>query len=173
MRQTNVYFTHKVKKNMEKQLYTCQFCQKEFEPTRRKAQKFCTATCRSKNHHHKHKKVDNTSYAKISENDKNLEKNKSPIEEMSVAGVGNAAFGTLIADATTAIAKKAFIPIENYPATKKDIQELKDLINSRYFEVHNISLDLYGRRAYFDMSTNKIVYYSEQLKQFELPQFDL
>ena len=66
-----------------------------------------------------------------------------------------------------------FIPNENKGATKGDIQELKKLINTRYFEVHNISPDPYGKKAYFDISTSKILYYDEYHKTFELPQYNL
>ena len=158
---------------MEKHLYICKFCQKEFKPTRRKAQKFCSATCRSKNHHHKNKVAAKTSKEIVTETFKEPEKNKIAIDKLSTAGVGNAALGTLAANTATALAKQIFVSENNKPATKGDIQELKDLINTRYFEVHNVSPDPYGNKAYFDMSTNKIVYYNEQLQQFELPQFNL
>ena len=143
---------------MEKQLYTCQFCKNEFIPTRRKAQKFCSATCRSKNHHHKNKKIITTKNEKLVEGSESEEKNKIEIEKMSVSGVGNAALGTLAGNAATALAKKMFISKENEPATKRDIQELKNLINTRYFLVHNLSNDSFGRFPYFDIKTSNIVY---------------
>ena len=87
--------------------------------------------------------------------------------------VGNGGWGTLLAYTATAFAKKAFIPLENKPATKKDIKDIKDLINTRYFEVHNISPDYCGRVVYFDMSTSKIVYFNEQQNRFELPVVNL
>ena len=158
---------------MEKYLYICKFCQKEFEPTRRKAQKFCSATCRSKNHHHKNIITNKTSKEIEPKTFKKPEKNKIVIEKMSPAAVGNAVLGNLAANAVTAVAKEVFVSEKNKPATKGDIQELKDLINTRYFEVHNIKPDPWGRKAYFDLSTNKIVYYNEHLQQFELPQFNL
>ena len=158
---------------MEKHLYICKFCQKKFEPKRRKAQKFCSATCRSKNYNHKHKVVDKTLNEEISETISAKEINKNSIEKMSASGVGNAALGTLVANTATALAKEIFVSENNKPATKGDIQELKQLINTRYFEVHNVSPDPYGNIAYFDMSTTKIVYYNEHLQRFELPQFNL
>ncbi|MBT8317787.1 MAG: hypothetical protein HKP59_09165 [Lutibacter sp.] len=156
---------------MEKHLYICEFCQKEFEPTRRKVQKFCSATCRSKNHHHKNKMTNSTSKPVLS--DTLNEPKKNTIEKISISGVGNAALGTLAANTATAFAKEIFATENNKPATKKDIQELKDLINTRYFEVNNMSTDAFGNKPYFDLSTNKIVYYNEQLQRFELPFMDV
>ena len=158
---------------MEKHLYICKFCQNEFKPTRRKAQKFCSATCRSKNHHHKNKITNKTSKEKEPKTFKEPEKNKIAIEKMSPAAVGNAALGTLTANAVTAVAKEIFVSENNKPATKGDIKELKELMESGYFEVHNVSPDPYGNKAYFDMSTNNIVYFNVYLKRFELPQFNL
>ena len=158
---------------MEKHLYICKFCQKEFERTRRKAQKFCSATCRSKNHHHKNKITNKTSKEIEPKTFKKPEKNKIVIEKMSAAAVGNAALGTLAANTATAVAKEIFVSENNKPATKGDIKELKELMESGYFEVHNVSPDPYGNKAYFDLSTNKIVYYNEHLQRFELPQLNL
>ena len=158
---------------MEKKLYTCQFCKKEFEPARRKIQKFCSNSCRSKNHHHKNKTGNKTSIEKLAEAFEVQKNKKTKIEKISFAGVGNAALGSIAADTTVGLAKKIFVPENNKPATKGDIQELKDLINTRFFEVHNISPDPYGKIAYFDMSINKIVYFDEYQNKFELPQFNL
>jgi len=158
---------------MEKHLYICKFCQKEFEPKRRKAQKFCSATCRSKNYNHKHKVVDKTLNEEISETISAKEINKNSIEKMSASGVGNAALGTLLAETATALEKKAYTQLENKPATQKDNPELKDLINTRYFEVHNIKPDTWGRKAYFDLSTCKILYLDKNSNTFYLPQSDL
>ncbi|WP_111710144.1 hypothetical protein [Lutibacter citreus] len=158
---------------MEKQLYTCEFCQKKFEPTRRKAQKFCSATCRSKNHHHKNKKSNSVSQEKSKNTSKSKKKGKNQIDKVSTAGVTNAFLGTMASDASLAALKKIFTPEENKPATKGDIQELKNLINTRFFLAQNVNPDPYGKIAYFDIATNKIVYYNEQLQQFELPQFNL
>jgi len=154
---------------MEKHLYICEFCQQEFKPTRRKVQKFCSATCRSKNHHHKNKLQIKASNEIVSETFKEPEKNKIAIEKISASGVGNAALGTLAANTATALTKQIFVSENNKPATKKDIQELKNLINTRYFEVHNIPSDMYGRKAYFDMGTGNIVYYDSHQNCYVLP----
>ena len=55
------------------------------------------------------------------------------------------------------------------PATKGDLLELKNLINTRFFEVHNIPHDIYGRKAYFDMGTGNIVYYDSHQNSYLLP----
>ena len=173
MRQTYVCLTENNKNIMEKHLYICEFCQKEFEPTRRKVQKFCSDTCRSKNHHHKNKMTNSISMSAVSDTLNEPEKNKIAIDKISASGIGNAALGTLAANSATALAKQIFVSENNKPATKKDIQELKDLINTRYLEIHNMSTDPFGNKPYFDLSTNKIVYYNEQLQRFELPQFNI
>jgi len=156
---------------MKSRYYTCQFCQKEYEPTRRKVQRFCSDTCRNKNHQHNkvHKRITPTNImAQESE-----EKKKTEIEKVSLAGVGNAALGTLTGNALTAIITNIFTTKINKLSTKGDIAELKKLINSRYFIVHNISPDLNGRKAFFDMGSGSIVYYDEFQKRFVLPSFNL
>lgn len=157
---------------MENKYYTCQFCRKEFIPTRRKIQKFCSDTCRNKHFFHKKKLVTkkDLNEAVKTEEQQNLEKEKEPIavEEMSASGVGNAAVGALLVEGVKGIAK-AFQAEHNKPATKGDIEELRNLINTRYFEVHNIPSDMYGRKAYFDMGTGNIVYYDLHQKSYVLP----
>ena len=150
----------------------CKLCEKEFEPYRRGVQKFCSSHCRKKYSYHKNKTVKpNPPIPKI---DKValLKDQKNKTEEMSLAGIGNAALGNLAVDTATAFAKELFVPHHKKTATKGYIQELKDLINTRYFEVHNISPDYGGRIAYFDMALGKIVYYNEQQNRFELPLMD-
>ena len=152
---------------METEFYTCEFCQSKFKPTRRKSQKFCSATCRSKNHHHKNKvKIESITVPTNEQcNTEVLEStilsDKTKIEKVSIAGVGNAALGTLVADGTKAVVKHLFGSAQNDPATKGDIQELKNLLNKRYFPVKNLKPDAWGDFPYFDMVTSTIVYLSK------------
>jgi len=159
---------------MEKKLYTCQFCKKEFEPARRKIQKFCSNSCRSKNHHHKNKVASlNAPKINLSQQLEEINNKKNKVEQMSWAGFGNAALGSIVADATVAVTNYLTGNAENKPATKGDLEKLEKLISTQYFEVHNISPDMYGRRAYFDMASSKIVYYNEHLQRYELPLMNL
>ena len=100
---------------METGNYICHLCEKEYEPTKRGRQKFCSSKCRKKYNYHKNivpsdKSVATETISKPS---------KLKVDEMSFAGVGNAATGTLIADGLKEIVK-AFQPEENKPVTKKE-----------------------------------------------------
>ncbi len=151
----------------------CKHCGEEFIPKRKGTQIFCSNSCRSRYWYLNNSEINKTpplDQLKEAFEEKNK---KTKIEKMSMSGIGNAALGTMAANAATALATKIFIPNDNKAATKGDIQELKKLINTRYFEVHNISPDPYGKKAYFDMSMSKIVYFDESQKTFELPPFDL
>ena len=157
---------------MEIEFYTCEFCKTEFKPARRKIQRFCSDTCRSKNHHHKNNAIKpqlivpskHEIETEVMESTI-LAPEKLKIEKMSAAGIGNAAAGSLLADGVKAMAKNLFGAAENDPATKKDIQELKNLINTRYFKVHNLENRYDGAEPFFDMSTNTIVYFGSYFKR--------
>jgi len=109
---------------METYKYTCEYCQKEFIPTRRKIQKYCSDSCRSTNHQYK-KRLLSKSDVLV---DVDKEKNNSieRIEKLSWAGVGNSIGGSLVADRL----KKTLTKHENWPATKKDLEELKKMISN-------------------------------------------
>lgn len=132
---------------------TCNNCGNDYTPSRKGVQKFCSNSCRSRYWFlkQKDKKVTEKDIAPISE-DNILPKTKQ--EQISFAGVGNATAGTLIADGLKSVLTKS----ENKPATKKDIQELKDLIFQRYLPVNNMENDAIGRRAFYDIQTKHIVY---------------
>ena len=52
---------------------------------------------------------------------------------MSLAGAGNAAAGSLLADTI----KAAFTPLDSKPATKGDLNNLKNQIVNRYHKITN------------------------------------
>ncbi|MEX1382201.1 hypothetical protein [Lutibacter sp.] len=138
---------------METGNYICHLCEKEYEPTKRGIQKFCSSKCRKKYNYHKNivpsdKSVATETISKPS---------KIKVEEMSLAGVGNAATGALLADGLKGIVK-AFQPEENKLATKKDIQELKNFKYKRYFLIQNMERRYDGFLPYFDMTTNSLIY---------------
>jgi len=138
-------------------LYTCSYCYSEFEPTRRRVQKYCSNTCRSKAYH---KRKSNTN--KLPTQNKtttpteltSTPPTKTKIDSMSTYGVGNAAVGSLIADGIKSLATSN----KNKPATKNDIAELKALVTNRYLPINNIPLDQYGRHPFYDTDTKSVIY---------------
>ena len=133
----------------------CKYCGVDYVPKRRGAQKFCSNSCRSlnwkKNQQFKELKVP----AVNSIDEKSvLEQKPSLHKKMSFAGIGNAAAGAAVAE----IAKNIITPNANKPATKKDIDDLKAFLKSRYFLVKNMRRDTQGRPAYYDMITGKVIH---------------
>lgn len=133
---------------METRLYRCEYCRKEFLPTRRKVQKYCSNSCRSKSHHQK-TKINN----KVKEVKKEKKEAKTSIEKVSLAGVGNAALGNAAVD----LLKYAFTKEENKPATKRDIKNLEKKLN-RYHRINNMNPNSTGAFAYFDIELGIIIF---------------
>jgi pyridoxal/pyridoxine/pyridoxamine kinase len=134
---------------METRYYRCDYCRKEFLPTRRNIQKFCSNSCRSKSHHQKTKISKAIS---ISNSEAKIE--KTSIRKMSLAGVGDAAAGTMVVK----LAEEFFTHEENKPATKKDLQNLANKIQ-RYHRVKNMQPNFSGQLPYFDMESKQVVYF--------------
>ena len=133
----------------------CSYCGADYVPTRRGAQLFCSNSCRSLNWRNKKRNGEPKKEIAIPKNEVLPEtKMASMPEKMSLAGVGNAAAGV----AAVELAKNMFTPAENKPATKKDIQELKALIRSRYLFIKNLQKDAMGRNPYYDVQTGNVVY---------------
>lgn len=133
---------------MENYHYICHYCRKEYVPTRRKVQKHCSNSCRTRSYQLRNPKLGSSIPA--------LQQKKNPtqIDKVSLAGVANAALGAVAVDLT----KSIFTPDENKAATKKDIREIKELVTKRYHQVLNMHKDLSGNSPFFDMLTKKIVY---------------
>ena len=134
--------------------YTCGYCGKNYVPKRRKIQKYCSASCRTRAC--KIRKSASLNKPIENSNSNNLS-NLNKIEQMSFAGIGNAAVGTLAVNALNNI----FTKIENKPATKKDIEDLKEYLSKRYFEIRNMDLNEYGEVPFFDIEKEIIVYLNE------------
>ncbi|NEV94843.1 hypothetical protein G3567_11875 [Psychroflexus sp. YR1-1] len=128
---------------MENYHYICRYCKKEFIPKRRKVQKFCSTSCRVRSHQLSQKF---NKPAKL-----NAEKTK--IDQVSAAGVVNAALGTTAAD----LVKNLLTPEQSKSATKADLRRLEELLQ-RYHKVENIKSLSDGRAPYFDMQMKRIVY---------------
>lgn len=133
---------------MEKYLYTCQYCSKEYKPNRRQKQKYCSNSCRTRAFVIRKLKGLNLP----STENKNTDLKKS--ETMSWQGVGNAAAGTAAVNIVTHL----FTKEENRPATKKDIKEIKNLLSTRYHPIINQPNRYDGARPFYDLQTQSIVY---------------
>ncbi|WP_282147887.1 hypothetical protein [Algibacter lectus] len=141
------------------EFYTCQYCYKEFDPKRRRVQKYCSNSCRSKAHHAR--KNTETKLPIISDSETKTEvatlptkPEKTKVDSMSLAGTGNAAAGSLLADTIKAV----LTPLDNKPATKGDLENLKKQILTRYHKINNLATRHDGALPYFDMDTGEVVY---------------
>ncbi len=135
---------------METRKYICNYCQKEFIPTRRRVQKYCSDSCRS-GAHNLRKTVLTKTETKLVKTEKNQSQTK--IDKISTAGVGNTALGT----ATYEIGKSIFTKEENKPATKGDLNILFNKIG-RYHKITNHPARQNGALPYFDLYINEIIY---------------
>jgi hypothetical protein len=139
---------------MEQYQYTCQYCGINYTPKRRKKQKYCTNSCRTRAYQLRNPKLGSTVLPV------EIKPEAVKIDKMSPAGVGNVIAGTLIADGIETLAKKLFINEENKPATKKDIEMLKKALSKdRYKLINGLMPRQDGFRAYFDSFTNNLVYF--------------
>lgn len=78
---------------------------------------------------------------------------KTTVDQMSIAGVGNAAAGTLAVDAIKALLTRE----ENKPATKGDLRSLFTKLE-QFQEIVNMGKDVFGRKPFFDSKSKKVVY---------------
>ena len=139
--------------------YVCNYCHKDYEPKRRRVQKYCSATCRSKAYHARTTTTITTKTGLAVQTQDTTSKlanlsNKAKIETMSSAGIGNATVGALAAD----VIKATFTHNDNRPATKGDLKNMVSEINGRYHYVTNLPHRYDGALPYFDLDTNEVVY---------------
>ncbi|WP_186989340.1 hypothetical protein [Constantimarinum furrinae] len=143
---------------MEKRQYKCQYCRKKYVPKKRRIQKYCSASCRSKAYHQRKSTDSNLKVARDLESGlKQPKTDKYKIDRMSVAGVGNAAVGNITADLIT----KVLTPEKNRPATKGDISRIEEKLG-RFQRVLNIPNKPDGTFPFFD-SVNQIIVYRKQI----------
>jgi hypothetical protein len=152
---------------MESYYYVCEYCQKEFIPKRRKVQKYCSNSCRSRSYQLKNKNTkinivpppitnfnDSPILAEVVDQTEIKEKtNKN--ESMSLSGVGNSTAGTLIADGL----KSLLTSQKNKPATKSDLENLKEVILGRYHPIKNLPPKLDGTKPFYDIIINEVIYF--------------
>jgi Fe-S-cluster-containing dehydrogenase component len=133
---------------MENYLYVCQYCSKEYKPSRRQKQKYCSNSCRTRAF----------TIRKFKGLNKPTIENKTPEENnsegMTWGKVGSAAAGTLAVNLATSI----FTKEENKPATKKDIKEVKQLLMTQYHPIKNMPDRFDGARPFYDSHTKTLVY---------------
>ena len=128
--------------------YTCLYCGKTYIPKRRKKQKYCSNSCRTRAFQIRNPKLGSTV--------PQVEKKSEPvkIEKMSLSGVANAAAGV----ATVKLIESIFTSDENKHATKKDIRELKELFISRYLPILNVPPNNLGEYPFVDLQLKHLVY---------------
>lgn len=132
---------------MDRYIYNCNYCGSSYVPNRRYKQKYCSNSCRV--NAFKRKK---TLKEKLIEFP--IKANMVKKDNMSLAGIGNAAIGTL----ATNIVTNLFTKNENMPATKGDIQKL---INSGLYQtvlIKNAPIRSDGAKAYFDTIQQIVIY---------------
>lgn len=141
---------------MNTYLEKCDYCHKEYLPTRRGVQRFCKDSCRSTSF--KKKKELKESLNAINENEFEGIVKKEPIkiEKMSLAGVGNAATGAGLYDLIKGIAKSGQQE-KNKSATKEDIGLILSRLK-RYQSIEGHPLNQFGQKPYFDVETKRVVY---------------
>lgn len=135
---------------MENYLYKCHYCGVEYVPRRRRKQKFCSNSCRVTSHNFKKGKKKITGLSVPSES-------KSVDEQLSLAGIGNAAIGT----AAVEIGKSLFTPTNNKPATKGDVQAILNKLgqsSQRYLPLKNGTPDYDGELPVYDTETQNALY---------------
>ena len=139
---------------MENYLYRCQYCGKDYKPNRRKKKKYCSNSCRTRAF-----VIRNNQGLSLVKKDTE-KKEPTTIKKMSLAGVGNAAVGTLAVNVLTNLLTSE----ENKPATKKDLQNLSASLKQRYHPILNAATNHDGSKAYYDMETKNIVYLKTALR---------
>jgi len=150
---------------MNTHLYTCKHCFKEFLPTRRGVQKFCSASCRASHHQCNSRKAQKENNSLILNNEitekvvklKKKGKKKGKEEGLNIPGIGNAALGTVLADT----AKHMLTPEHNKPVTKGDLSKLVNNLKG-YHRIKNLQPNILGYLPYLEVETGNLVYLSKE-----------
>ena len=114
---------------METEKYRCHYCKKEYIPKRRKLQKFCSGSCRAGSHRQNNKKQNDKLVPQVNSN----LPEKIKVDQMSLAGIGNAAIGSALVESTKFLLKRS----EDNPATKGDIIILIKSLNEMQNKMQN------------------------------------
>jgi len=148
---------------MDKFEYTCEYCGKKYIPKRRKVQRFCSNSCRTRKWQQQRcNKIATTSQQENTDILTPEVEVLHPIaiqekkEKVTMAGVSNAAIGVAAVDFLTNTLTKP----ENKPAKQGSVDELKSIIlGQRYFLIKNIPIQHNGKKAHFDIEKSELVYF--------------
>ena len=132
--------------------YRCDFCYKEFEPKRRRVQKFCSNTCRSKAWQEKQQQNNKPIVIENKPLDRVVASNQ---DKITLPGITNAAIGTATVDAI----KYAFTPEDKKAATRGDLKVLLQTLEGRYHPINNLHKDEFNRKPYYDIIDKVLVYF--------------
>ncbi len=133
--------------------YICKYCYKEFEPKRRRVQKYCSNTCRSKDFH---ARKTNSSTILAKETLPDTAEQPKASEKINLAGIGNAAAGSILAEKLITI----LTPEDKKPATKGDIKKLIETLGYRYLPIQNLAPNSRGEIPFYDVLNSSLVYLS-------------
>lgn len=86
--------------------------------------------------------------------DLNQKTNSVKIEQISMAGISNAAIGTLAVN----VVSNLFTNEGNKHATKNDIFSLTQILKKRYHPIKNIPIRNDGASAFYDLQTQTFIY---------------
>ena len=135
--------------------YLCSYCHHQYHPRRRRVQKYCSNSCRSKAYH---MRITNTRNSTI---DLPVEKPGNTniqlvdeIKKMSIHGIADATAGSLAADAL----KSLLTHNDKKAATRGDLKKLIAEIKGRYHLVINLPPRFDGALPYFDFERSEIIY---------------
>lgn len=131
--------------------YVCNYCHTEYIPKRRGVQKYCSNSCRSNACRVRNSEINKLDSIKPT----NTKISNKSANQMSLAGVGNATTGALLADGLKAL----FTSADNTAATKGDLKLLTEKLLGRYHLVKNIPLNINGEQPYYDMVNKVVVYF--------------
>ena len=133
--------------------YICKYCYKEFEPKRRRVQKYCSNTCRSKDFH---ARKTNSSTILAKETLPGTTEQPKASDKINLAGIGNAAAGSILAEKLMTF----LTPEDKKPATKGDIKKLIETLGYRYLPIQNLTPNSRGEIPYYDVLNSCLVYLS-------------
>jgi hypothetical protein len=140
--------------NTESRKYKCNYCRKKYVPKKRRIQKYCSASCRSKAYHQRQLCRKDSTEIQVKEiGIGKPASEKLKIDKMSIAGVGNATIGTYLADTVRTL----LTPEQNKPATKGDISKIEQRL-IRFQRINNMHARPDGSLPYFDLESKSIVY---------------
>lgn len=137
---------------MDNYLYNCQYCGNEYRPNRRKKQKYCSNSCRTRAWVIRMGLINTSKEIQIDKEKKS--------EGISLVGIGNAAAGTLVVE----FGKRLFTKEDDKPATKGDLKKIYDFLNNRYQAINNMPNRNDGAKPFFDLQTKSVVYLTKPTK---------